>query len=188
MMRRSLALVIVCGLLLPASAVLAEDEGGKSRTEMNFERAAKMADSEKLEQATLYLGEMKSVLTTVLALLKTAREEKDVIKVNCVNEKLTNVKGLIRISEQADITLQEAVAKGEKDTATHEFHKISISHQKIRILKTEAEQCVGELAFAVGKTTVEVEVDENLVPTKDPTDVDLPDTPVIRPPAASPYQ
>jgi hypothetical protein len=30
---------------------------------------------------------------------------------------------------------------------------------KVKILKSEAEQCIGELAFAVGKTTVEVEVD-----------------------------
>jgi hypothetical protein len=161
---------------------------GKTRATMDFERAGQLADSEKLELATGYLGEMKGVLTGVLALLKDARAEKDVIKVNCVNEKLTNIKGLIRISEQADITLQEAIAKGERDTSTHEFHKISISHQKIKVLKTEAEQCVGELAFAVGKTTVEVEVDEDMVPSQDPTVIALPDTPVLRPPAASPYQ
>ena len=70
----------------------------------------------------------------------------------------------------------------------HEFHKIAISHQKIKVLKTEAEQCVGELAFAVGKTTVEVEVDEDQVPEMDPTVTPLPETPVFRPPAASPYQ
>ncbi len=187
MTRWTIAATLVLALLAPP--VFAQtDEEGKSRSELDFERAAGISDSEKIELATTYLAEMKSVLGTVLELLKTAREEKDIIKINCVNEKLTNIKGLLRISEQADITLQEAVAKGEKDAATHEFHKISISHQKIRVLKTEAEQCVGELAFAVGKTTVEVEVDEDLVPEDDPTEVDLPETPVVRPPAASPYQ
>jgi hypothetical protein len=101
---------------------------------------------------------------------------------------LINIKGLIRISEQADIALQEAVTKGEKDSSTHEFQKIAIAHQKVKILKIEAEQCVGELAFAVGKTTVEVEIDKDIVPENDPTAEKLPDTPIIRPPAASPYQ
>jgi len=31
-------------------------------------------------------------------------------------------------------------------------------------------------------------VDKDQVPEQDPTDVKLPETPVIRPPAASPYQ
>ncbi len=160
----------------------------KSTSAIDFGQASKLSDAEKIEKATTYLEEMKGVLGAVLDLLRDARQEKDVIKLNCINEKLTSIKGLIRISEQADITLQEAVAKGERDTATHEFHKIAISHQKVKILKTEAEQCVGELAFAVGKTTVEVEVDKDMVPEQDPTMVDLPETHIIRPPAASPYQ
>jgi len=185
-MQRLMAVVMVLCMVAPFA--LAREAEGKSDTALDFEKASKLGDSEKLELATEYLSEMKGVLSSVLGLLKNAREEKDVIKVNCVNEKLTNIKGLIRISEQADITLQESVAKGEQDTATHEFHKISISHQKIKVLKTEAEQCVGELAFAVGKTTVEVEVDGDVVPEQDPTLTELPDTPVVRPPAASPYQ
>ncbi len=171
--------------VLSSSAVLAADPG--SRSDLDFERASKLSDSQKLSLATEYLSEMRDLLSATLALLKEAREEKDVIKINCVNEKLTSIKGLLRISEQADVALQEAVAKNERDSATHEFHKVSISHQKIKTLKAEAEQCVGELAFAVGKTTVEVEVDGEAVPEDDPTNVDLPDTPVVRPPAASPY-
>jgi hypothetical protein len=182
------AMAMIVALVLLAPAVWAQPADEPAAGGMDFERAAELGDQQKLELASQYLADMKAVLSSVLGLLKTAREEKDVIKVNCVNEKLTNIKGLIRISEQADITLQEAVAKGERDTATHEFHKIAISHQKIKVLKTEAEQCVGELAFAVGKTTVEVEVDEDLVPEQDPTQVELPETPVVRPPAASPYQ
>jgi hypothetical protein len=176
-------------ILMISMTVHAQDESAAgSGTSAEFEKATQLSDQEKLERASSYVGEMKEVLGHVLKLLTEARGEKDVIKVNCVNEKLTNIKGLIRISEQADMTLQEALAKGEKDTAAHEFHKISISHQKIKILRTEAEQCVGELAFAVDKTTVEVEVDKDAVPEDDPTRVELPETDIIRPPAASPYQ
>jgi hypothetical protein len=172
----------------PAPTPPAETKAAGPKTDIDFEKAASMSDAEKTEKAGHYLSEMKQTLGSVLNLLKEARQEKDVIKVNCVNEKLVNIKGLLRISEQADVTLQEAVAKGEADISTHEFHKIAISHQKIKVLKAEAEQCVGELAFAVGKTTVEMEVDREVVPDKDPTDVSLPETMVVRPPAASPYQ
>jgi hypothetical protein len=190
-MLKSKLLVVVLSLSWSTAVFAQAVQDGQAKDSgaaVDFDRATKMSDSDKLSTASIYVGEMRSVLSTVLGLLKEARAEKDVIKINCVNEKLTNIKGLIRISEQADVTLQEAVAKGERDTAAHEFHKIAISHQKIKVLKTEAEQCVGELAFAVGKTTVEVEVDENQVPELDPTIKPLPETPVIRPPAASPYQ
>jgi hypothetical protein len=187
-MVRILVIGMILSLATGAFAQSDEPTPVTSRSAIDFGKASKLSDSDKIDTASTYLGEMKDVLSAVLDLLKEAREEKDVIKLNCINEKLTSVKGLIRISEQADITLQEAVAKGEKDTATHEFHKIAISHQKIKILKTEAEQCVGELAFAVGKTTVEVEVDKDMVPEQDPTKVELPETDIIRPPAASPYQ
>ncbi len=185
--------ILVLGIMFCFSAAaFAQDKdtagAEKSSLSSQFEKAARLSDSEKISKSSSYLKDMKDAMRQALALLKEAREEKDVIRVNCINEKLTNIKGLIRISEQADMTLQEAQAKGEKDTATHEFHKISISHQKIKILRIEAEQCVGELAFAVGKTEVEVEVDKDLVPEDDPTNVKLPDTPIIRPPAASPYQ
>ena len=187
-----MARIIVIGMILSlATGAFAQSDEPTpvtSRSAIDFGKASKLSDSDKIDTASTYLGEMKDVLSAVLDLLKDAREEKDVIKLNCINEKLTSIKGLIRISEQADITLQEAVAKGERDTATHEFHKIAISHQKIKILKTEAEQCVGELAFAVGKTTVEVEVDKDVVPEQDPTKVELPETEITRPPAASPYQ
>ncbi len=176
-------------MFMAALAFAQAGESGSARSTMSdFEKASGLSDSEKQEKASQYTSEMRGVLTQVLGLLKEAREDKDVIKVNCVNEKLTKIKGLIRIAEQADITLQEAIAKGERDASTHEYHKITISHQKVKILRTEAEQCIGELAFAVGKTTVEVEVDKDTVPEDDPTDVALPDTPVFRPPAASPYQ
>lgn len=182
------AIVLALSFLGPTAARGQPATEAKGGIASEFERAAALPDAEKLERSAQYLAEMKQILGTVLKLLKEARDEKDVIKVNCVNEKLTSIKGLIRISEQADVALQEAVAKGESDTSAHEFHKLVISHQKIKILKTEAEQCVGELAFAVGKTNVEIEVDRDVVPQDDPTMVPLPDTPVVRPPAASPYQ
>ncbi len=141
---------------------------------------------EKLARSGEYLAQMRLTLKTVLAKLEEARASKDVVKLNCVNEKLTNIKGLLRISEQADITLQEAVAKAEDQAADHEYSKVVIAKQKIDQLRAEAEQCVGMLAFETGPTEVVVQEPIDL-PRLDPTLPALPPRSiVVRPPPASP--
>ena len=53
----------------------------------------------------------------------------------------------MRISEQSDVALQEAVAKKETGGAEHEFTKVTIARSKVDQLRAEAEECIGQLAF-----------------------------------------
>jgi hypothetical protein len=118
-------------------------------------------EQEKLDAAADNLSRMKSALKLVLARAETARAEKDVVKLNCVNEKLTQIKSLITVAERADIQLHESVAAKEAGEA--EFSKIAIARTKVDGLRGEAEQCVGQLAYNVEeRTTVEVEQPANL--------------------------
>jgi hypothetical protein len=142
-------------------------------------RAEGMANSEKLAKSAEFLSHMRSGLKLVLAKLEEARSSRDVVKLNCVNEKLTNIKGLLRISEQADVSLQESVARREEQAADHEFTKVAIARQKIEQLKAEAEQCVGLLAFETGPTEVIVQEPADL-PALDPTSTVPPPPVVIR--------
>jgi hypothetical protein len=141
-----------------------------------------------LRQSTAALVEMRRALSETLAKLEEARNSKDVVKLNCVNAKLTQVKGLLRISEQADIALQEAVLKREELAAEHEHTKVTIASEKVRVLRAEAEECIGQLAFRTDQNlNVEVEVPNNL-PSSDPTVPATTLPPVTRPPPASPVQ
>lgn len=151
-----------------------------------LERAADIPDAEKLSRSRDAVNRMRSVLSEVLGRLEEARATKDVVKLNCVNEKLTQVKGLLRISEQSDVALQEAVAKKDTIAAEHEYSKVSIARSKVDQLRGEAEQCIGQLAFRTDENlTVEVEVPSGL-PTEDPTNPPAPEPPTSRPPPASP--
>lgn len=144
-------------------------------------------DAQKVQKADEYLARMRQDLKLVLARLEDARSEKDIVKLNCVNEKLAQVKGLLRVAEQADVALQESVARKDGG-AEAEFQKISIAKVKVDQLRAEADQCVGQLAYAVDeRTTVEVEAPADLAP-RDVTDREPPPPPVSRPPAASPFQ
>lgn len=181
-------LSIIVGALavgLTASSAMAETTPPASEIHAPSAKPDSVADPEKLQRSSEYLGHMRKALKTVLGKLEEARASKDVVKLNCVNEKLTNIKGLLRISEQADIALQEAVAKSEQQGSDHEFTKVTIARQKIEQLRGEAEQCVGMLAFETGPTEVVVDVPNDL-PQADPTVVPPAPPIVSRAPAASP--
>jgi hypothetical protein len=143
-------------------------------------------DAEKPAKSQEHIGRMKEILSKVLKHLEEARDEKDIVKLNCVNEKLTNVKGLLKISEDGDVKMQEALARRNPEEAAHEYEKIAIARSKCEQLFAESEACVGELAVYAGDTTVELVVEgeppEDLS-EKIPT-IDI----ITRPPAASPYQ
>jgi ribosomal protein L9 len=138
---------------------------------------------------------MKAALKQVLGRVEEARNEKDVVKLNCVNEKLTQIKALLRVAEQADIALHEAVSNRDSG-AEAEFSKVAIARAKIDALRGESDQCIGQLAYIVDeKTTVEVQQPSNLPDAS--AEVELfggearrggpafPVPPVVRPPPAS---
>ncbi|HET8540347.1 MAG TPA: hypothetical protein VFL83_10795 [Anaeromyxobacter sp.] len=118
---------------------------------------ARTPDQEKLEAAADNIARMKTALKTVLARAEQARNEKDVVKLNCVNEKLTQIKALLKVAEQADIALHESLAS-RQGAGEAEFSKVAITRTKVDRLRREAEECIGQLAYMVDeKTTVEVE-------------------------------
>jgi hypothetical protein len=145
-----------------------------------------ISDAEKVRRSGESVSRMKDVLKDSLKKLQEARASNDVVKLNCVNEKLTQIKGLLRISEQADVALQESVARREAAAADHEYNKVTIASQKVDQLRTEAESCIGQLAFRTD--------DEQQIQVSEPAYVPQADTalpvtvePVItRAPASSP--
>ena len=151
------------------------------------EAGSGLTDAQKVQKADENIIRMKQVLKQVISRLEDARTERDIVKLNCVNEKLTQVKGLLRVSEQADIALQEAAARKDEG-ADAEYQKIAIARLKVEQLRAEVEECIGQLAFVVDeKTTVDVELPKDL-PQQDLTERQPPPPPVTRPPPASQFQ
>jgi hypothetical protein len=148
--------------------------------------AARVPDAEKVRQSAEAVVRMRAVLADTLGKLNEARASRDVVKLNCVNEKLTQVKGLLRISEQSDVNLQEAVAKKDTAAAEHEYTKVTIASSKANQLRAEAEQCIGQLAFRTAEN-LQVDVTEpDYLPKGDPSVFVVPPLLVARPPPASP--
>lgn len=146
--------------------------------------AAKIPVEEKQSKVEGMLAEQRKILARVTNLLKEARAAKDIVQLNCVNEKLTQIKGLLKISENASVKMYEAIANAQDDVINHEFTKITVAHQRGVSLGAEAEQCVGEIAVYTGQTEVSVEIDED-VTEYDPTEPPGSVLPPVVPPVAS---
>jgi hypothetical protein len=170
-------MAVLCGLMVAVPALVEAQAGG---------------DGERARKAAEAILAMRASVRQVTAKAEDARNEKDVVKLNCVNEKLVQMKGMLKVAEQSEAALKEGVATTEQ-LASAEFAKIGIARSKIDGLGSDAQSCIGQLAYLVDeKTTVQV---------LQPADQPEPDTsgtyrpplppgppPVSRPPSASTFQ
>jgi hypothetical protein len=82
-------------------------------------------------------------------LQQIARKEKDVIKLNCVNDKLVQVKPQLNIFDAGESELE---GSRDADRMTI-FDGISQAVENIRRLREEADQCIGEPLQAGGESS-----------------------------------
>ncbi len=139
-----------------------------------------------LDRADDHLDRMRLLVKQVAGRLEDARKEKDIVKLNCVNEKLAQIKGLLKMSEQAKAAAQQGMSRRD-ESAEADLRKVGVAREKADKLGTEAEECAGQLAFAADqKTVVEVEQPTDL-PDPDKVTGEPPPPIISRPPPASLY-
>jgi len=157
---------------------------------LKFEANEKLSDKDKVAHSSGIITKMRDTLKVVLQKLTEAREAKDVVRLNCVNEKLTQIKGFIKIGEQADLGLQEAVAKQDSGAADHEFTKVEIAGQRVAQLRADAEACIGEIMWngTEGQTKVDVTEPADLPVASTSPAPPAPPSVVVPPPASSSTQ
>lgn len=131
------------------------------------ELKANLTPRELASETKKLLSEMEGFHVRVLSLQASARKAKDVIKLNCVNEKLLAVKQLLNIAEVAENDLTEAIASGDRDAQYHQYSQVKLAHERATSERDEAEGCIGEEIVFVGPT--KVDVDGPTIPD-DPTD------------------
>lgn len=108
----------------------------------SYRDAERLSSGDKVKLASDSLAEMQSTLKFTLQELQSSYEKKDVIQTNCVKDKLSTVKGLLRISEEAELNLSEAVVTGQIDLVNHEFVKIKMAAERVKDLKVQVANCV----------------------------------------------
>lgn len=153
--------------------------------DINVKQRPTLTAEEMVNQGREYFANMNGVLKRVQVLQDQAKREKDIIRLNCVTDKVVQVRVNINIAEQSMASLQEAVTRADEGGRTHEFTRLTIINQKVLVLGAEAENCIGEDLSFVGATRVDVEIDPN-IPQYDPTLPPAPGIDIERPGEASP--
>ena len=168
------------GGLLLATVAFAQDGAA------DLSKLDSLTPEQTLSQSQKYMSKMRETQTNIQKLQDQARSKKHIIKLNCVSDKLVQVKGHLAVADQSFTALNTAAARGDDAGRKHEYTRMTILFEKVTVLGTEAENCIGEDASYIGSTKVDVDIDPN-IPDDDPTQPQLPLPDVSRPPEASPF-
>tara|TARA_R110002073_G_scaffold74100_2_gene181041 strand:+ start:30464 stop:31039 length:576 start_codon:yes stop_codon:yes gene_type:complete len=187
-LRNTLFLAALASLALGGSLLRAQPAGGDDAPEVTapIETVSNLTPAEMQAEVGKNIKVMQETLVRVVELQQVARKQKDVIKLNCVNDKLLQVKQLLNIAEAGRTDLIESAAQGDTAAQTHHFSQITIASEKTSGLRDEAEGCIGEELVFLGPT--EVTVDDPGLPDDPTGDDDFDWDDVIEPPGyASPF-
>ena len=100
--------------------------------------------------------------------LEQARQQRDVVKTLCLNDKLSQTDVAIRSARDRSTALKSAAQRNDVELANHEFTILTVLRQRTEQLTAEANQCIGEESAFIGDTQTTMLVDPNL-PVEDVT-------------------
>ncbi|MFW6067493.1 MAG: hypothetical protein ACOC97_04085 [Myxococcota bacterium] len=165
---------------MAAAQEAAPDEEGA----VEVEARAELSGPEQIAEAERVQEKGISISRRVQSMLDQARRERDIIRVTCLNDKLTQVNANLRTLEERIGNLQAAAEANDGDRRNHEYTVITVLAQKLSVLEQEANQCIGQDIFETGATRVVTDIDP-ATPDEDPTQLDETpdvDVPFIPPP------
>jgi hypothetical protein len=169
---------ILALLLLTASAgvIAAQEAPSRPGARAVNTRVPNAAEQAETARAAIQRGSLLAQRITTM--LEEARREADIIRVTCLNDKLTQVNANMRTAQARMTAFQSA---SDPDQRNHEATVLGVLGQKFQVLDQEANRCVGQDIYDTGSTKVETEIDTALLPYE--ADVA---SPVAPPPTAIP--
>lgn len=159
----------------------AQSAGGQTVSGDSVDMDSAISPEKTFDRARLYIRKMRETLRRGEKRKEEAERQKDLIKLNCLNEKLSQAQSHLQDAEQSMSALSEALVRNDAAQRSHELSRIRILYQKVLVLSAEADNCGGEDSHYVGPTQIEVDVDPT-VPQGDPTDPGLPTPNLTMPP------
>ncbi len=158
--RNILGAVAVLGILAGAGALYADDDTSKNAkptvTVPSGKKVPKLKAKDMKTNARKSIGKMQNTLKHAVKRQTVARSQKDVIKLNCVNNKLLQVKQLMNIADKAFTDMIEAIEGSDLDTAHGKYVTIIVSGDKVWTLHQETDGCIGAEITFLGPTKVDV--------------------------------
>ena len=139
---------------------------------------AAMSPQQMVVSAKSFLPAMDRSATAVRRQLTRAREQKDVVKALCLNDKLNQIDLAIRTATDRVGGLEAAANANDVERSRHQYTVILVLRDRVNSLGSESNQCIGEETGFVGESAVTVEIEG--VPDVDPSE--FPNPPVVSDP------
>lgn len=138
------------------------------------------------DEAEKAVRAMRDVIARVSKKVDEARKQRDVLRLNCIDDKRNLMSGLLKVAQGA-LDEVKAAKDASPETVEHELGRVVIARDKVDGYATEAEQCMGSVAFREGEGLERSfhDANENM-PGDDPTAPEAVETSGYRPPPASP--
>ena len=127
-----------------------------------YREAEELSSRDKLQRVREEVAAMKEILQEALSALRAAHERKDITQVNCVKDKLSTIRGLLRISDEASISLDEAIMDSQNQSAlvNHEYVKVVMAAERIGFAQLQLQGCSGDMNDPLGSRRAQIQAPE----------------------------
>lgn len=175
-------------MVVVVGAAVAQTEGAAEppAVDVTVPERSTLSAEDMMKQATEYRTSMDQVLAKIETMVAEARKDKDVIRLNCLNDKVVQGRANLNVADTAMTGLKDAMASNDEGARLYEYTRVTIVNQKMQVLAAEAEACVGEELGFVGPTKVDVDVDPDLRGDDPTAPATGPLADVMRPPSTRP--
>ena len=142
--KTSIGVCFAAGVVMTiAYAAPGDDDSSSSTTKLTAASVGKMSVTDMSLRAVTIEAQIKEDSRHVLHLQSVAHKQKDVIKLNCINDKMVQLKAQNNIFDGIHSGLEGALASGS-DERFALFSEITMSASNIKHLREEADVCAGE--------------------------------------------
>ncbi len=156
------AALVVAGVARAQQGATSEEGSQKRKTTVE-----NVSYVEMKVQADAIIGRIGAVSSQVSAMLDTAREDRNVVRVLCLTDKSNQIDLALGTARDRQSGMLAALSRGADGRARHEYRLLLVVGDRVELVSAEANVCLGAETTGVGKATLTIEVDPNL-PTADP--------------------
>jgi hypothetical protein len=142
--------------------------GGQATGQVGFQRKTQLTPQEQMGEANKHVSRMEQASASVRKMLMEARNQRDVVRTLCLNDKLSQIDVATRSARDRRGALQNAVNRNDAELSNHEFTILTVLRQRVEQLVAEANQCIGEEAAFIGDTKTRVTIDPEIPPDETP--------------------
>lgn len=114
------------------------------------------------QRGTAAVAAIEAAATSVRAMATAAKDQRDVVKVLCLEDKSTQVGAALGTAKERGAALNSSLAVSSQERAKHEYVMLTTIKDRVTTLMNEANQCIGEETGFSGDAELTVEIDAEL--------------------------